>query len=110
MKRLLGLLGFATILGLGIAAATYAAEPMAMPGQSEMAAPGPKAITGDLLRIDGEFYVVKEASGKEVRLHVDKTSKLEGTFKAGDKVEAHASPQGHALSIKPAGAASGMPK
>ena len=67
-------------------------------------------VTGDLLRIDGEFYVVKEPSGKEVRLHVDGTSKLEGTFQAGDKIEAQASEKGHALSIKPTGAASGMPR
>jgi len=102
MKRLFGLLAFAAILSVGMAPLTYAAE--------QMAAPGSQVVKGDLLRIDGEFYVVKDTSGKEVRLHVDKTSKLEGTFKAGDKIEAQASDQGHALSIKPAGAASGMPK
>jgi hypothetical protein len=53
---------------------------------------------------------VKDPSGKEVRLHVDKTSKLEGDFKAGDKIEAQASEKGHALSIKPAAAAPGMSK
>ena len=106
MKKLLGLLGFAAILGM--TSLTYAAEPMAASG--EMAAPGAQAIKGDLLKIDGEFYVVKDASGKEVRLHVDKTSKLEGTLKAGDKIEAQASEKGHALSIKPAGAAAGMAK
>jgi hypothetical protein len=108
MKRLIGLLAFAAILSVGMAPLTYAAEPLATPG--EMAAPGSQAIKGDLLRIDGEFYVVKDTSGKEVRLHVDGTSKLEGTFKAGDKIEAQASDKGHALSIRPAGAASGMPK
>jgi hypothetical protein len=108
MKKLIGLLAFAAILSVGMARLTYAAEPMAAPG--EMAAPGSQAIKGDLLKIDGEFYVVKEMSGKEVRLHVDKTSKLEGTFKAGDKIEAQASDKGHALSIKPAGVASEMAK
>ena len=108
MKRLIGLLAFAAILSVGMAPLTYAAEQMATPG--EMAAPGSQAVKGDLLRIDGEFYVVKDTSGKEVRLHVDETSKLEGTFKAGDKIEAQATDKGHALSIKPAGAASGMPK
>jgi hypothetical protein len=102
MKRLIGLLAFAAIISVGMTPQTYAAEPTA--------APGSEAIKGDLLRIDGEFYVVKEASGKEVRLHVDGTSKLEGTFKAGDKIEALASDKGHALSIKPAGGASGMAK
>jgi hypothetical protein len=108
MKKLLGLFAFAAILGIGMISLTYAAEPMAAPG--DMSAPGSQAIKGDLLKIDGEFYVVKDASGKEVRLHVDKTSKLEGTFKAGDKIEAQASEKGHALSIKPADAAAGMSK
>ena len=102
MKSFIGLLAFAVILSVGLTPLTYAAE--------QMAAPGSEAIKGDLLRIDGEFYVVKDTSGKEVRLHVDGTTKLEGTFKAGDKIEAQASDKGHALSIKPAGAASGMPK
>ena len=108
MKRLIGLLAFAAILTVGMAPLIYAAEPMAAPG--EMAAPGSQHIKGDLLKIDGDFYVVKEASGKEVRLHVDGTSKLEGTFKAGDRIEALASEKGHALSIRPAGAAPGMSK
>jgi hypothetical protein len=103
MKKLIGLLGFAAILSVGMAPLTYATEPKAEPGSQAV-------IKGDLLRIDGEFYVVKDTSGKEVRLHVDTTSRLEGTFKAGDKIEAQASDKGHALSIKPAGAASGMPK
>ena len=102
MKRLFGWLAFAAILSVGMAPLTSAAE--------EMAAPDSMIVKGDLLRIDGEFYVVKDTSGKEVRLHVDGTSKLEGTFKAGDKIEAQASDKGHALSIKPAGEASEMPE
>ncbi|MBI4400893.1 MAG: hypothetical protein HY581_04610, partial [Nitrospirae bacterium] len=57
---------------------------------------------GDLLKIEGEFYVVKDAAGKEVRLHVDNSTKLEGNIKAGDKIEAQATDKGHAVSIKPA--------
>ena len=108
MNKLLGLFGFAAIIGIGMTSLTYAAEPMAAPG--EMAAPGAQTVKGDLLKIEGDFCVVKDATGKEVRLHVDKTSKVEGALKAGDKIEAQASEKGHALSIKPAGAASGLSK
>jgi hypothetical protein len=94
MKRLIALIAFAVILGFGMATLTYAA--------GEMAAPGSQSITGDLLKIEGEFYVVKDAAGKEVRLHVDKSTKLEGSVKAGDKIEAQATEKGHALSVKPA--------
>jgi hypothetical protein len=103
MKTFIGLLAFAAILTVGMAPLTNAAEPMA--------APGSQTVKGDLLRIEGEIYVVKDTSGKEVRLHVDGSSKLEGTFRSGDKIEAQTTDKGHALSIKkPAGAASGMAK
>ncbi len=94
MKKLIGLIALAVVLSFGMAAMTYAAgQPMAA---------GSQTIQGDLLKIEGEFYVVKDAAGKEVRLHVDKSTKLEGALKAGDKIEAQATDKGHAVSIKPA--------
>jgi len=33
-----------------------------------------------MLKIDGEFYVVHDMTGKEIRLHVDKDTKLNGNF------------------------------
>jgi exosome complex RNA-binding protein Csl4 len=62
--------------------------------------PGPQTVKGDVLKMDGEFYVVKDMAGKEIRLHVDKTTELEGSFKAGDQIEARATEKDHALSIK----------
>jgi hypothetical protein len=94
MRMLIGLFAFAVIIGVGMASYSY--------GAGDMAAPSTQTVNGDLLKIDGEFYVVKDTSGKEVRLHVDKTSQLDGTFKAGDKIEAQATDKGHASSIKQA--------
>jgi len=94
MKKLIGLIALAVVLSFGMAAMTYAADqPMAA---------GSQTIQGNLLKIEGEFYVVKDAAGKEVRLHVDKSTKLEGMLKTGDKIQAEATDKGHALSIKPA--------
>lgn len=70
-----------------------------------MASLGPQTIKGDVLKIDGEFYTVHDTEGHEVRLHVDKSSKLSGTFKTGDKVEAQVTDKGHVLSMKHARAA-----
>ena len=92
MKQLIGLFVFALVLSVGMVPLSYAAD--------VTESPTPMMVKGDLLKIDGEFYVVKEMAGKEVRLHVDKTTKLEGIFKAGDKVEATATEKDHALSIK----------
>ena len=94
MKKLIGPFILAVIIGVGMASYSYAAD--------DMAAPSTQTVKGDLLQIVGDFYVVKDTAGKEVRLHVDKTSQLDGTFKAGDKVEAQATDKGHASSIKQA--------
>jgi uncharacterized protein YdeI (BOF family) len=93
MKKLIVPFMFAMVIGVAMASLSLAAD---------MAAPSTQTVKGDLLKIDGEFYVVKDAAGKEVRLHVDKTSQLDGTFKAGDKIEAQATDKGHASSIKQA--------
>ena len=92
MQKLIGLFVFAMILSAGMASLSYAAD--------DMAAPNTQRVTGDLLKIEGEFYTVHDKSGHEVRLHVDKTTHLEGgTFKVGDKVEAYVTDKGHARSL-----------
>ncbi|MDZ4854328.1 MAG: hypothetical protein SGJ26_05655 [Nitrospirota bacterium] len=92
MKKLIGLFIFAVIIGVGMASYSYAA--------GEMAAPSSQTVNGDLLKIEGEFYVVKEMSGKEIRLHVDKTTSLDGSINVGEKVEAQATGKNHAVSIR----------
>jgi hypothetical protein len=100
MKKLIGLFVIAMILGVGMATLSCATADMAAPdSQAVKAAPDSQTVKGDLLKIEGEFYIVKDMTGKEIRLHVDKTSKLEGVVKAGDKIEAQVTEQGHALSI-----------
>ena len=92
MKKFIGLFVFALVLSVGIASLSYAA--------GDMAAPSTQTVIGDLLKVDGEFYVVKDMAGKEVRLHADKTTTLDGVIKAGDKVEAQATEKNHAMSIR----------
>ncbi len=92
MKKLIGLFVFATILSVGMASLSYAA--------GDMAAESTQTVKGDLLKIDGEFYVVKDMAGKEIRLHVDKTTTLDGAIKAGDKIEAQATEKNHAVSVR----------
>ena len=92
MKKLIVPFMFAMILGVAMVTLSYAA--------GDMAAPDSQTVKGDLLKIDGEFYMVKDMAGKEIRLHIDKTSKLDGAFKSGDKVEAQATEKEHAMSIK----------
>jgi ribosomal protein S1 len=86
MKRLIALFLFTLISSIGIATLSHAA--------------GSKLVEGDILKIEGEYYTVHDTAGHEVRLHVNKTTHLEGgAFKVGDKVEAHVTDKGHARSI-----------
>lgn len=102
MNKLIGQFVLAIAFTVGIAALSNAA--------GEMAAPGPQSIKGDLLKIEGEFYTVHDTAGHEVRVHVDKTTKVDGDFKTGDKVEVQVTDKGHAFDLKHANVASaGLP-
>ena len=59
-------------------------------------------VKGELLKIQGEWYTVKETSGNEVRLHVNKETKMESPVNVGDKIEAERTASDHAVSIKKA--------
>jgi uncharacterized protein YdeI (BOF family) len=48
--------------------------------------PRPKTVEGVIQRQDGNDYVIRDISGKEVRLQVDNTTRLDGNITAGDKV------------------------
>ena len=60
---------------------------------------GAQTISGELLKIEGETYVIRDAFGKEVRLRVDQNSKIEGSPKVGDRIEAKVMEGGWASSI-----------
>ena len=56
-------------------------------------------VTGELLKIDGKDYVVKDPSGKEVRFQIDERTMMNANPKVGDKITAKLEPQGYAYSI-----------
>jgi hypothetical protein len=61
------------------------------------------SVNGDVLYWEGEEVVLKEISGREVRLHVTAETKIDGVaggrLKTGDKIAAQVNSNGHALSI-----------
>ena len=60
-----------------------------------------QTLDGKLLKIDGEYYVIEDFSGNEMRLHVSKeTVMLSGPKKPGDSVRAEITKSGHAISIQ----------
>ena len=58
-------------------------------------------VEGDVLKVEGDFFVVKDTAGKEIKLQIDKNTQMIGTHKVGQRVRAEYTPDGQALSIKP---------
>ena len=102
MKNVMGIMAAAFVLSLS--AGVYAADMGSAPGGAAAAkeASSAQTVSGEVLKIEGENYVVKDAMGKEVKLHVSSETKKDGDIKVGDKIEAQADATGHAVSIKAA--------
>ena len=75
------------------------AQVEALEGSQPTASAG---VNGDVLYWEGEELIVKEISGREVRLRVTAETKIEGVagpLKAGDKIAAQLTSEGQVLSI-----------
>lgn len=61
--------------------------------------PPPPSFEADLLRIDGDRYVVKDIVGVERQVHVGKDTEIFGQVKAGDRIQLWVQSDGHAQTI-----------
>jgi uncharacterized protein YdeI (BOF family) len=73
-------------------------------GPADFPQPAFPFVTGELLQIQGEFYTLRDAEGKDVRVHVDKGTAIGEPFQVGDLIEVHRTLKGHALSVQKASA------
>lgn len=70
------------------------------PGQTQV-----KQFRGELLRIEGKQWVIRDAGGQQIRVHVDENTQKSGSRpRIGDRIEVNVDPQGHARSIRRANA------
>ena len=60
------------------------------------------SLKGTLIGIEGKYYVIVGADGKEIRLLVDQDTELAGEFRLGEQIEVFTSPVEHAVAIKSA--------
>jgi hypothetical protein len=56
-------------------------------------------VKGTLMKIDDEFYWIKDNDGKEVRIHVDKSTKMDKVVE-GDHVKAYITEKGHTTTLQ----------
>ena len=62
-------------------------------------AAGAHKVTGEVTKVEGDMITVKDAKGKEHKMHTDKSTKMSGDVKQGAKVEAEMTDKGHATEI-----------
>jgi len=96
--KLLRRLTIPPVLIIAVVTASYAADPM-LNNHSETRTGSETIVRGDVLMTEGEFYIVKDVTGHEVRLHVDRETKTDVKVKVGDKIEARVTPEGHATAL-----------
>lgn len=56
-------------------------------------------VKGTLMKIDDESYWVKDTNGKDIKLHVDLSTKRDKVI-VGDKVKAYVADNGHATTLQ----------
>jgi hypothetical protein len=90
MKRFLSVLAILCVFGLTTATFVQSAPtPTA----------GSPVVQGTLMEIDGPFYVIMDSSGKEQRVHVDKSTLIIGKVQPGAQVKAEVTKDGHASAV-----------
>jgi hypothetical protein len=123
ISKIVSLLSCAFLLGLGLSNAalaidnSLATDETNTPRHSEREGSRPlvkkdahtlsevQTIKGEVLRSEGDQYVVKRSDGKQVSLHVDDTTQVTRTFTPGEWIEAKVRQENnghHAVSITPA--------
>ncbi len=100
MKKYVGMMAVLLAIGFSTGQA-LAADPMkdkeATPSMKERITKD--AVTGTLMKVDGDYYSVKDSDGKQHRLHVDKSTKLDKVVE-GDMVKAYVTDQGHVTTLQ----------
>ncbi|HEX9155803.1 MAG TPA: hypothetical protein VF819_09570 [Nitrospira sp.] len=69
------------------------------PGQNQNAPSPPPSFEADLLRIDGDRYLVKDTAGVERQIHVGRDTEVFDHVQAGDRIQLWVQPDGHAQAI-----------
>lgn len=90
----------AGLLSVGIGP-SQAADPMA----EKEASPTLKeritkdSVKGTLMKVEGEYYWIKDDDGQQTKVHVDKSTKLDKVV-VGDHVKAYITDKGHTTTLQ----------
>jgi hypothetical protein len=98
MKRHAGVMALALVLAFGLGLA-YADDPV---GRTQTGPVSPDRVKGEILKVDGEFYVIKDdLTGKDIKFAIEKDTQatLARPLEVGDQIDAQLTPEGFAKSV-----------
>lgn len=99
MTKALGRIAISLLLGFGAFSLAYAADPKPAPSKPSPSTAVAQPLKGQVIKIEGNVYVVKDTTGKEIRLHVNQETVLQADLHVGDKIDAEVLPDGRAITI-----------
>lgn len=96
IQKVVGVLSCSFLLCLSLSTVASSADKLT----TDQFVPG-KEIKGEIVKVEGENYVVRDASGAEVRMHVDASTQKKSNMlpKVGEHVLAKVDAKGHAVSF-----------
>ena len=65
-------------------------DPSVKPSEAQ----GFRIVQGEVLKMEGNTYLIRDETGKEIRLIVTRDSKINKAFEVGDRIVAQVSDQG----------------
>ena len=94
MKTLTTVLVLTLVAGSAIFAVAEDKTGISDPSVNLGKAQGFRIVQGEVLKMEGNTYLVRDETGNEIRLTVTKDSKIEKAFEVGDRIVAQVSDQG----------------
>ena len=58
-----------------------------------------EAVKGTLTKTEGDYYLINDEDGKEIRVHVDMSTKMDKVMR-GDRVKAYITDKGHVTTLQ----------
>jgi len=96
MSKHLGWLVIAVLLSTGTLGNASELQRAGRPFSEQL-----RIVSGQLVKIEGEFYILRTPVGEEFRLQVTGATRMHGTFQVGDMIEVEVTGQGRIKAIRP---------
>jgi len=101
-RKLISLLEALLLLGLGLPGIAWTADSAVKQGIDSLSPPSTtSSLKGQVLKIEPDAFVLGTDGGGQVRLKINKDTKVERALKVGDKVQAEVGADHELVVLKP---------